>query len=232
MNLFRCTVVILAAAFLPVLDSSAELAPDLVVLGGRVVTAEADGAIQEAMAVRSGRIIAVGRTADIARLADSSTQKVDLQGRMVLPGLYEAHVHALRASLAYLSDPYQELRSIAEIQAWLRQRAREVPAGQWIRVPRNEITRLEEFRHPTVEELDAACSTHPVVFEAVRKYVFNTPAGFGNSASTKERGRFRAAKSFRTAGGRLVFSSRTRPKSRAGSPRATWRRMTKSDRRW
>jgi predicted amidohydrolase YtcJ len=174
MNVFRPTVVLLAALLLPVLDLGAGVAPELVVLGGRIVTGEADGAVREAMAVRSGRIVAVGTTADIARLADASTQKIDLQGRMVLPGLYEAHVHALRASLAYLSDPYQELRSIAEIQEWLRRRAREVPAGQWIRVPRNEITRLEEFRHPTVEELDAACSTHPVVFEAVRKYVFNT----------------------------------------------------------
>ena len=162
-------------------------APDLIVSGGRIVTGRVDGAIHEAMAVSRGRILATGRTSEIARLANSSTQVIDLKGAMVLPGLYEPHVHPRSVQLAYLQDPYQELRSIREIQDWIRQRAREVPPGEWIRIPRNEITRSRERRHPTVEELDAACTTHPVVFDASRRYVFNSRgfAELGIAAETR-----------------------------------------------
>ena len=169
----RVLLRLLPAIVLPAATVAAQPA-DLIVTGGRIVTGEPNAGVAEAMAVRGGRIVALGSSSEVARLAGATTQRIDLEGRMLLPGLYEAHVHALRASLAYLGDPYQELRSIAELQEWLRRRAREVPAGEWIRIPRNEITRLKEFRHPTVAELDAACTTHPVVFDAVRKYVLNT----------------------------------------------------------
>ena len=147
---------------------------DVVFLGGRIITADEQGRTAQALAARGGRITAVGSSDEIKRHVGQSTQVIELGGKTVLPGLHESHVHALRCSLAYLSDPYQELSSIGEIQDWLRKRAREVPAGTWIRIPRNEITRLKERRHPTVQELDAATTAHPVVFDAVRKYVFNS----------------------------------------------------------
>jgi len=154
--------------------AAAVLEPELIVTGGRIVVADARGTVVEAMAVADGKVLATGSVQEIGALAGPRTRTEQLAGRTVLPGLVEAHVHALRASVASLRDPYAELRSIAEIQAWIRERAAVVPPGQWIRVPRNEITRLRERRHPTVAELDAACTTHHVVFEAVRKYVFNS----------------------------------------------------------
>ena len=160
---------------------------DVVFVGGQIVTADARGTTVQALAVRGGRIVAAGSSADIRKQVGPSTQIVELGGKTVLPGLYESHVHALRTAEAELRDTYQELTTIPQIQEWIRQKARQVPAGTWIRVPRNEITRLKEKRHPTVQELDAATTTHPVVFEAVRKYVFNTRgfAEFGISAETK-----------------------------------------------
>jgi predicted amidohydrolase YtcJ len=67
-----------------------------------------------------------------------------------------------------------ELLSVAEVQDWIREKAKSVPAGTWIRVPRADITRLKERRHPTPTELDAACSTHPVIFTAARKSALNS----------------------------------------------------------
>ena len=120
---WRCLLVLLFAGWAsPLVATRAADAPDLVVTGGRIVTGRIDGTIHEAMAVRGGRILATGRTSEIARLADSSTQVIDLKGAMVLPGLYEPHVHPRSVQLAYLQDPYQELRSIREIQDWVRQR--------------------------------------------------------------------------------------------------------------
>ncbi|MDD4872792.1 MAG: amidohydrolase family protein, partial [Kiritimatiellae bacterium] len=69
------------------------------------------------------------------------------------------------------------LSSIGEMQNWIRRLACELPAGQWIEVPRNEITRLKERRHPTPAELDAATTNNPVVYTSVMKHVLNT-AGF------------------------------------------------------
>jgi predicted amidohydrolase YtcJ len=69
---------------------------------------------------------------------------------------------------------YAELHSIAEVQDWIRKRAKELPAGTWIEVPRNEITRLKEHRHPTPAELDAATTDHPVLYTSVTKHVLNS----------------------------------------------------------
>jgi predicted amidohydrolase YtcJ len=76
-----------------------------------------------------------------------------------------------------VTETYVELSSIADMQDWIRRRAKEAPAGQWIEVPRNEITRLKERRHPTPAELDAATTEHPVLYTSAMKHALNT-AGF------------------------------------------------------
>ena len=121
--------------------ATAEVA-DIVFLGGNIITAEARGSTAQALAARGGRILAVGSNEEIRQHVASTTQVTEMGGKTVLPGLHESHVPALACSLASLRDPYQELSSIAEIQDWVRRRAREVPAGEWKRIPRNEITRL------------------------------------------------------------------------------------------
>lgn len=150
---------------------------DLILTRGKVYSLDPVDRVHQAVAVRAGRILAVGSASDLEGLRGPNSQVMDLAGRIVIPGLIESHVHALGVARASLAGPYQELRSIADIQQWLRRRAAEVPPGTWILVPRNDITRLAERRHPTPAELDAACTTHPVAFEAARRWVLNT-SGF------------------------------------------------------
>ncbi len=150
---------------------------DHILLNGRFITLDAREQIAEAMAIKGGRILAVGGNDEIRKLAGPDTKAEDLAGRTVLPGLIESHCHSIGAARASLSGEYRELYSIADIQEWIRERAKTAPTGSWIEVPRNEITRLKERRHPTPEELDAACTTHPVLFVSVTKSVLNT-AGF------------------------------------------------------
>ena len=78
---------------------------------------------------------------------------IDLTGKTVIPGVIETHTHAIGVARGSLIQEYQELSSIGEIQEWLHRRAKEVPPGRWIRVPRTDITRLKERRHPTPAEL-------------------------------------------------------------------------------
>lgn len=147
---------------------------DAVFVNGRVVTLDESERVVEALAVRDGRILAVGTNAEVRGMAGQGTEVVDLGGKMLLPGIIETHCHSIGAARAALAGEYQELRSIGEIQDWVRRQAETTPEGRWIEVPRNEITRLKERRFPTPEELDAATVRHPVLFVSVTKSVLNS----------------------------------------------------------
>jgi len=152
-------------------------ATDTILVGGKIVTLDAQEHVAEALAIRDGRIVAVGSSAEVLKLASDRTEVIKLDGKTVLPGFVESHVHAIGAARASVTETYAELSSIVEIQEWIRRHAKELPAGQWIEVPRNEITRLKERRHPTPAELDAATTEHPVLYTSAMKHALNS-AGF------------------------------------------------------
>lgn len=149
---------------------------DLVLLNGKVITLDTAESIAQAVAIEDGKILAVGTNEAIQKHIGSGTRVIRLKGKTVIPGLFASHSHAAGVARGTLIQEHVELRSIAEVQEWVRKHAKDVPAGRWIRVPRNDITRMKERRHPTVAELDAACNTHPVQFNAVRKNVLNSYA--------------------------------------------------------
>src|SRR5437764_12674573 len=74
---------------------------DLILHNGRIVTVDGRFSIQQAVAIKSGRIAALGTDASILKAErGSKTEIIDLHGRTVLPGLVDAHVHALEAGLS------------------------------------------------------------------------------------------------------------------------------------
>lgn len=187
--------------------SGAEPAPaDWALLGGKIITVDAQDRVCQAMAVAGGRILAVGVDADVSRHVGPGTKVVRLNGKTVLPGLIESHVHSIGVSQAGLDEPYVELGSIAEIQAWIRDKASRTPPGTWIEVPRNDLTRLVERRHPTPAELDAACTTHPVAYESARKWALNSP-GFRMAGLDDPARLPRGAKVLRDASGKPLLVS-------------------------
>ena len=74
---------------------------DTILVNGKVVTADERGTLHQALAVSDGRIVALGKSAEIKRLAGKDTRVVDLGGRTVIPGLIDSHMHAIRAALSY-----------------------------------------------------------------------------------------------------------------------------------
>ncbi|QDU07437.1 amidohydrolase [Gimesia aquarii] len=146
----------------------------VILKNGKVITLDDQSRVAQAIAIRGGKILTVGSDADVMQLKGEQTNVISLDGKTVIPGLIESHVHAYRAARGELLQPHQELNSIAEIQNWIRAKAKEVPQGRWIVVPRTDITRLKERRHPTPEELDEACKTHPIRLTVARKDVLNT----------------------------------------------------------
>jgi Amidohydrolase family len=75
---------------------------DVVLLNGKIVPLGAPPV--EALAVRDGKIVQLGRSGDIARLAGTATRVIDLGGRTVIPGLIDSHMHAIRAALFYATE--------------------------------------------------------------------------------------------------------------------------------
>jgi predicted amidohydrolase YtcJ len=69
------------------------LAPDLVMHNGKIVTVDEDFSIAEAVAIKDGNIVAVGSNGDVLALAGSTTERMDLEGKTVLPGLHDSHLH-------------------------------------------------------------------------------------------------------------------------------------------
>lgn len=168
----------LRAFFLALLLVSALLAADadLILHGGKVVTVDAKFTIAEAVAIKGGRITAVGSSkAVLAQERGSGTRVMDLRGKTVLPGLIDAHVHALGAALSEFRTPLPPLRSIADVQNYIRARAKVTPKGEWIVVPRTLPPRLQEMKMPTRQDLDVA-PDHPVAFDGSYVWAANTKA--------------------------------------------------------
>ena len=150
---------------------------DRILLNGRFVTVDATFSIAEAVAISSGRIVAVGPTAAIQPLASPETVIDDLGGATVLPGLIDAHTHMLSTGALLQNISLYACRTIADILDLVRDRAETTPEGRWIIGRGWDETLLEEGRYPTRWELDEAAPNHPVVLSRVwNKLVCNSRA--------------------------------------------------------
>lgn len=138
--------------------------PSHIFHNGRIVTVDPQFRTVEAMAIRDGHIVAVGKNTDIVKLAGSGTQQIDLVGRTVLPGLIDSHVHAAAASMYEFEHPVPDMKSVEDVLAYIQARAGTTDPGRWITLSQVFITRLREQRYPTRAELDRAAPRHPVAF--------------------------------------------------------------------
>lgn len=109
---------------------------DLVLRGGKIITIDEGETIAEAVAVKYGKIIAVGKDKDVNAYVGPSTKVIDLEGRAVIPGLMDSHSHMADegAGRIRLVDLSQEagVSNIKDIQDRLRERAKKTPKGAWI----------------------------------------------------------------------------------------------------
>ncbi len=167
------TVAILATAVSvgsgPSRASGKTLAPETIYHSGKIVTGNAAFDVVDALAVRDGVIVAVGANDEMRALATPDTRLVDLRGRTVLPGFYDNHIH-----LGGAVQPWQEglipavddwtraADTVEKLMIALRQRATDLPKGEWIR---GGLTRPDwpNDKVPNRWELDEVVPEHPVV---------------------------------------------------------------------
>jgi predicted amidohydrolase YtcJ len=154
---------------------------DLIVHHAKVVTVDAKFRIAQAVAVKDGRILAVGENEAMLKLKGPKSRLIDADGRTVLPGLYDSHAHPVDAALSELREPLPVLKSLKDVFAYVRKQAAKTPEGDWIVIRYAFPTRLDEGRFPTKAELDEAAPKHPVLYHA-------GPAGIVNSMGLKVSG--------------------------------------------
>jgi len=155
---------------------------DLVLRGGAVYQgAGAGGAprFAEALAVRDGRVVGVGATRDIAALAGPRTVVVDLDGRTVVPGLNDSHLHMVRGGQTYHDEVFwYETPSLEQALVRLDERARHTPAGTWLKVVGGwHPGQFRERRAPSSVELTRRFPDHPVYVQLLYEEAVLNAAG-------------------------------------------------------
>ncbi|MCS7070416.1 MAG: amidohydrolase [Anaerolinea sp.] len=140
--------------------------PDLILFNGRIITLDAQHPRATAIAVHGNRIMAVGADGDIIPLAGRTTQRINLDGKVALPGFVDAHIHwmgtteALHSVQLYdATDRHDAARRVVEF-------ARTVEPGQWILGYGWAQDAWPDKQFPTRADLDAVIKAHPVYLRA------------------------------------------------------------------
>src|SRR5690606_31913642 len=137
-------------------------------INGKIITVDSLNTIAEAVAVKDGKIIAVGSTEEIQKHSDGKTEIIDLQGKTLIPGFIDGHSHFMGLSRAKAinigSPPMGEVKNINDLILKIQQFKDEnnTPEGEWIDAFGYDQDQLEEQRHPTKEDLDKAFPNNPV----------------------------------------------------------------------
>jgi predicted amidohydrolase YtcJ len=149
---------------------------DLIVFNGKVVTVDDQFSISSALAVKDGKIVAVGGP-EIARDWQAPA-RIDLKGRPLLPGFVDVHVHLRGMSLREID--MKQAKSIADIQRLIRDKAKQLGPGEWITGRDWSEYELAEQRRPLRADLDGVAADNPVVLWRAGAH-----SAVGNSAALK-----------------------------------------------
>ena len=170
-----------------------DLSSDIILSKGRIFTLDTQGAIAQAVAIKDGRILAVGGDAEIETLAGGRTRRIDLGGRTAVPGIFDSHNHLLEVGAKLSAIRLDECRSPEEMMALVHQQAQGTPPGEWI-VGQGWSEGNWDGRLPTRHDIDPATSEHPVILmrffniDAVNSYALRL-ANIGRRTLDPEGGR-------------------------------------------
>ncbi|MTI29895.1 amidohydrolase [Xanthovirga aplysinae] len=144
---------------------------DLIVYNAKITTQNPAQPQASALAVKKGRIYAVGKDAEIRSLKDENTFELDAKGQRLLPGLNDAHMHVLMGSNTYNFDVrWDGVPTLKEALQMLKEQAKRTPKGHWVKVIGGwSPYQFEEKRLPTLKELEKAVPNHPFIIQ----YAYN-----------------------------------------------------------
>jgi len=140
---------------------------DLIIKNGKVFTANDAQPWAEAVACNSGKIIEVGTGRDIDRLVGPATRVLDVQGRLVIPGLIDAHTHFSSGGRSLVSLSFRGVNTIAKVQEMVTAKIKELPPGALVSGSEYDHTLFPGGNWPTKEDLDKVSPDNPVVIRRV-----------------------------------------------------------------
>lgn len=140
------------------------MSADLILHNGRVHTVDPEKNTAEAVAIKDGKFVAVGTHDEVMREKGDQTQVIDLNGRTVIPGLNDSHLHLIRGGLNYnLELRWEGVPSLADAMRMLKEQAARTPSPQWVRVVGGWTEfQFAERRMPTLEDINEAAPETPV----------------------------------------------------------------------
>jgi len=174
--MFPRTLLQLTAAYVIAATTVLRAAPLTIFTNGKIVTVDESFSITETMAVDGASIVALGDKAKALMVDHPEATRVDLGGRMVLPGLMDSHAHPVGAATMEFDHPVPEIEDMQQLLDYIASRAKALPEGSLIGIGQIFITRLKEQRYPTREELDRVAPKHPVQFSTGPDSMLNSLA--------------------------------------------------------
>jgi predicted amidohydrolase YtcJ len=141
-------------------DKAKDIKADVVYRNGFVYTVDSVLSHAEAFAVKEGKFIAVGSNDDMKAFTGKDTKTVDLKGKMVMPGLVDAHIHALRGALTSLGVSFPPTASIDEIKAAVKKYItdKKLKKGKWVEGAKWSI----DYKKLNAKMLDEVSPDNPV----------------------------------------------------------------------
>jgi len=145
---------------------SAEKA-DFALIEGKIYTADAEDSFAEAVAVKTGRIVAIGTNESIAKHIGAATEVLDVQGHLVTPGFIDAHCHFEMGGESLSTLTFRGVRSVEKVQDLVAEKIKELPEGSPVFGSQFDHTLFPGQRWPTKEDLDKVSPNNPVVIQRV-----------------------------------------------------------------
>ncbi len=167
-NIAVVGVLLVAAGALSLLGAQ-QPAPDLILTNGKIITVDERFSIAHGVAVRGDRIVAVGTSQDMTRLAGPNTRRIDLRGRALTPGLIDNHMHLLRGGTTWKWEVRLDgIESRKQALEMLRARAAAVGPGEWVYTLGGwAIEQFADDKRPfTRAELDQVVPNNPIFLQA------------------------------------------------------------------
>lgn len=137
----------------------------------------------QAIAISSGKIIAVGTNEEIEKLKGSHTQVIDLAGQFAMPGFNDAHTHLASAGAEKLNVDLVGVKSLDEMKQRIAARVKTAAAGEWIKGAGWDHTLWQDQKTPTREDIDPVTGEHPAIFTRVDGHI-----AVANTAALKAAG--------------------------------------------
>jgi hypothetical protein len=140
---------------------------DLVLINGRIYTADDVVGTVDGLAVQDGRILLAGTSEQVLDLGDDRTRVLDLEGRFAMPGFNDAHGHLANAALKALKLNLSNIGSMEDLRFAVAAQAENRESGSWIYGRGWDESLWPDRRMPTRDDLDEISTRHPIYLERV-----------------------------------------------------------------